>query len=99
MVTHQILVLTFLVRAQVAQQTISFLMKKTAKNAILAGFLCFDKCHPKKVDANSVTNSVTLLENLLLFFSDCYLYECYNAMKPSLAIDILVKKSSYKLKG
>ena len=34
------------------------LMTKPAKNAILAGFLCFDKCHPKKVDANSVVNSV-----------------------------------------
>ena len=56
MVTLQILVLSFLVRIQVAQQITSFLLTKPAKNAILAGFLCFDKCHPKKVDANSVAN-------------------------------------------
>lgn len=70
-------------------------MTKPAKNAILAGFLCFDKCHPKKVDANSVA----LSEDLIPFFSDCYLSECYTAVKPSLAIEILVEKSSCKLKG
>ena len=41
MVTLQILVLSFLVRIQVAQQTTSFLMTKPAKTAILAGFLFF----------------------------------------------------------
>ena len=70
MVTLQILVLSFLVRIQVAQQITSFLLTKPAKNAILAGFLCFDKCHPKKVDANSVTNSVTRLLFFDIFLSD-----------------------------